>query len=161
MLRAPSFARGQLRAGAPKAIVSKLPSFPNHQTILFLGNLRESAFQKERAPGELSHGALLNILSTFFFQKHRGSTKLLRPKLYLAMALMPLPPKAPDRFPLLEHAGVTIESLQHYGFSTPVKGIAPRPRMLFGARNPADGERHWRGSYEEIVSLIDRNFAEA
>lgn len=85
----------------------------------------------------------------------------MKPKLYLAMALMPLPPKAPDRFPLLEHAGVAIESLQHYGFSTPAKGPAPRPRMLFGARNPADGERHWRSTYEEIVSLIDRKFAEA
>jgi hypothetical protein len=30
--------------------------------------------------------------------------------------------------------------------------------MLYGARNPEDGERHWRGSYEEIVSLINRNF---
>ena len=78
-----------------------------------------------------------------------------------AMALMPLPPKTPDRFPLLEHNGVSIESLQHHGFSTPLKGPAPRSRMLFGARNPADGERHWRSSYEEIVALIDRDFAEA
>jgi hypothetical protein len=31
--------------------------------------------------------------------------------------------------------------------------------MLYGARNPADGERHWRGSYEEMVSLIDKGFA--
>jgi hypothetical protein len=31
--------------------------------------------------------------------------------------------------------------------------------MLYGARNPADGERHWRSSYDEIVSLIEKGFA--
>ena len=76
------------------------------------------------------------------------------------MALMPLPPKAPDKFPLLEHNQIAIETIQHFGFSTPVKGPSPKPRMLYGARNPADGERHWRSSYEEIVSLIDRSFSE-
>lgn len=75
------------------------------------------------------------------------------------VVLMPLPPKAPERFPLLEHNGITIEPLQHFGFSTPARGPAPKARMLYGARNPADGERHWRGSYDEIVSLIERNFA--
>jgi hypothetical protein len=74
------------------------------------------------------------------------------------VALFPLPPKAPDRFPLLEHNGVTIESLQHFGFSTPLKGVSPKPRMLYGARNPLDNERHWRSSYEEITALIDTNF---
>jgi hypothetical protein len=74
------------------------------------------------------------------------------------VALFPLPPKAPDRFPLLEHNGITIEPLQHFGFSTPVKGAAPKPRMLYGARNPQNNERHWRSSYEEITSLIDGGF---
>lgn len=76
------------------------------------------------------------------------------------MALMPLAPKAPDKLPTLEHNQIMIEPIQHYGFSTPIKGPSPKPRMLYGARNPADGERHWRSSYEEIVSLIDRNFQE-
>jgi hypothetical protein len=74
------------------------------------------------------------------------------------MALLPLPPKSPDRFPLLEHHGITIEPIQHFGFSTPVKGPAPKPRMLYGARDPANGERHWRNTYEEIVALIDNQF---
>lgn len=73
---------------------------------------------------------------------------------------MPLPPKSPERFPLLEHAGITIEPLQHFGFSTPHRGPSPRPRMLYGARNPQNNERHWRSSYEEIIALIDRNFEE-
>lgn len=73
--------------------------------------------------------------------------------------LKPRRPQAPDRLPSLEHAGITIEALQHHGFSLPVKGATPKPRMLYGARNPANGERHWRGSYEEIVSLIDKGFA--
>jgi hypothetical protein len=30
--------------------------------------------------------------------------------------------------------------------------------MLYGARNPENGERHWRSSYDEIVGLIGRNF---
>ena len=71
---------------------------------------------------------------------------------------MPRPPQAPDKLPTLEHSGVTIEPIQHYGFVTPDKGPAPKPRMLYVARNPADGERHWRGSYDEIVSLIDKGF---
>jgi hypothetical protein len=75
------------------------------------------------------------------------------------MALMPLPPKTPERFPLLEHNGITIEPLQHFGFTTPARGPAPKVRMLYGARNPADGERHWRSSYDEIVFLIKKGFA--
>ena len=71
---------------------------------------------------------------------------------------MPRPPQTPDKLPTLEHAGVTIEPLQHYGYAIPDKGPMPRSRMLYGARNPADGERHWRGSYDEIVSLINRGF---
>lgn len=74
------------------------------------------------------------------------------------MALFPHPPKNPDRFPLLEHSGVAIEPLQHFGFSSPQRGPAPAVRMLYGARNPQDNERHWRSSYEEIVALIERNF---
>lgn len=74
------------------------------------------------------------------------------------MALMPLPPKSPDRLPLLEHAGITIESLIHYGFSSPTKGPSPKPRTLFAARNPSNNERHWRSSYEQIKALIDNNF---
>lgn len=76
------------------------------------------------------------------------------------MALMPLPPKSPKRFPSLVHEGIMIETIQHFGFSTPARGAAPKPRMLYAARNPADGERHWRNSYEAIVSLINNNFQE-
>lgn len=74
------------------------------------------------------------------------------------VALMPLPPKAPERFPLLEHNGIAIEPVQHFGFSTPARGPAPKARMIYGARNPANGERHWRSTYDEIVSLIEHNF---
>ena len=70
-----------------------------------------------------------------------------------------LPPKAPEKLPLLEHNGITIEPIQHHGFSSPIKGSQPKARMLYGARNPADGERHWRASYDEIVSLIEKDFA--
>ncbi len=73
--------------------------------------------------------------------------------------LKPLHPHAPDRLPSLEHNGIFIEVLQHHGFVTPARGPLPQARMLYGARNPADGERHWRGSYEEMVSLIDKGFA--
>lgn len=72
---------------------------------------------------------------------------------------MARPPKAPDRLPSLEHSGVSIEVLQHHGYSSPERGPSPKTRTLYGARNPEDGERHWRGSYEEMVSLIDRQFA--
>lgn len=71
---------------------------------------------------------------------------------------MPRPPQAPDKLPTLEHAGVTVEIFQHHGYSIPDKGPMPKSRMLYGARNPVDGERHWRGSYDEIVSLINRGF---
>jgi hypothetical protein len=67
------------------------------------------------------------------------------------------PPFPPDRLPTMEHAGVTIEPFVHHGFSQPNRGPSPKSRTLYGARDIA-GERHWRGSYEEIVSLIDRNF---
>jgi hypothetical protein len=72
--------------------------------------------------------------------------------------LKPRRPQAPDRLPSLEHNGITIEAIQHHGFSLPVKGAIPEARMLYGARNPADSERHWRGSYEEIVDLIEKDF---
>jgi hypothetical protein len=73
------------------------------------------------------------------------------------MGIMALPPKAPDHLPQLEHEGVSIEVVRHYGFTTPKRGQA-LPRMLYAARNPSDNERHWRRSYDEIVALIDRNF---
>jgi hypothetical protein len=73
--------------------------------------------------------------------------------------LQPRRPQAPDQLPTLEYNGITIEPLQHHGFSIPARGSMPKARMLYGARNPANGERHWRGSYEEIVSLIDKSFA--
>lgn len=72
---------------------------------------------------------------------------------------MPLPPQMPDRFPSQEHNGILIEVISHYGYSIPDTGPAPASRMLYGARNPVDNERHWRGSKSEIVSLIDRNFS--
>ena len=71
---------------------------------------------------------------------------------------MPKPPLAPDKLPTLDHQGITIEAIHHHGFSMPDRGAAPRSRMLYGARNPEDGDRHWRSTYEEIVSLINRNF---
>lgn len=162
MSRAPTSARKAARASEPprRACSSRFP-FPNHQTILFLSILRESAYEHQRAPSELLSWRSLIILSTFSCQKPRGSPKLFWPILCLAVALMPLPPKSPERFPLLEHQGVTIEPLQHFGFSSPARGIAPKARMLYGARNPQDNERHWRSSYEEIVALIDRKFQEA
>ena len=60
----------------------------------------------------------------------------------------------------MEHAGTTIETFVHHGFSRPDRGPSPQSRTLFGARDQ-EGERHWRGSYEEIVSLIDRGFEAA
>lgn len=69
------------------------------------------------------------------------------------------PPKKPERLPQLEHNGVPIEVLKHYGFSSP-KGNEPKSRILYGARDKAE-ERHWRASYDEIKSLIDRDFKEA
>jgi hypothetical protein len=75
------------------------------------------------------------------------------------MALKPLPPKSPEKLPLLEHNNVSIETIQHHGFSTPLKGSAPKARTIYGARNPANNERHWRSTYEEIVGLIDRGFS--
>jgi hypothetical protein len=73
---------------------------------------------------------------------------------------MAKPPLRPDRLPTLEYAGVTIEPILHYGFSSPDRGPAPSARFLFGARDEA-GERHWRGTYEEIVTLIHNGFATA
>ncbi len=70
------------------------------------------------------------------------------------------PPLSPERLPTMEHAGTTIEPFVHYGFSQPDRGPSPKSRTLYGARDNA-GERHWRGSYEEIVALIDRGFETA
>lgn len=73
---------------------------------------------------------------------------------------MPKAPPTPDRHASLEHHGTLIEVLSHYGYLLPDKGPAPASRMLYGARDQK-GERHWRGSENEIVSLIDRKFATA
>jgi hypothetical protein len=74
---------------------------------------------------------------------------------------MAKPPLRPDRLPTLEYSGVTIEPIIHHGFSRPDRGPTASPaRFLFGARDEA-GERHWRGSYEEIVTLIHNGFATA
>ncbi len=74
---------------------------------------------------------------------------------------MPRPPQTPDKLPLIDYQGVTIEPIQHYGFCIPDKGPMPKPRVMYGARNPEDGERHWRSSYDEIISLINRGFVVA
>lgn len=66
-------------------------------------------------------------------------------------------PKEVDRLPLLEHNGVEIQPIIHYGFSTPSKGM-PVARTIYGARD-ANGERHWRSSLHEIHQLIDGGFA--
>jgi hypothetical protein len=67
-------------------------------------------------------------------------------------------PRAVDRLPLLEHNGVEIQPILHYGFSSPKKGPQPAARTHYGA---IDGkkERHWRSSLEEIKQLIDKGFA--
>lgn len=134
---------------------------------------RESAFA-QASPSELVHRRFLKPHLIFLkqlsldryerepqaFQSKRSSqqfpSKLLRR--IIQTMLKPRRPQAPDRLPSLEHAGISIEALQHHGFSIPAKGPMPAARMLYGARNPADGERHWRGSYEEMVALIDKGF---
>jgi hypothetical protein len=73
---------------------------------------------------------------------------------------MPRPPKPPSQLPSINHNGLKIEVWEHYGYSIPNKGPAPKARILYAAYD-ANKERHWRGSYEEIVALINRNFAEA
>jgi hypothetical protein len=66
-------------------------------------------------------------------------------------------PPLPDRLPLLEHKGTTIEVYNHHGYSIPDRGSAPSSRILYAARDN-NGERHWRASLNEITSLIDRKF---
>jgi len=73
---------------------------------------------------------------------------------------MPRPPIAPDKLPLMEHNGHTIDVIVHHGYSIPDMGPLPRERVLYGARDQ-NGERHWRGSFEEIGQLIDRGFGKA
>ena len=70
------------------------------------------------------------------------------------------PPKRPSKLPAIDHNGNTVEVWEHYGYSIPSKGPFPKARILYAAYD-ANQERHWRGSYQEIVSLIDRNFTEA
>jgi len=67
-------------------------------------------------------------------------------------------PKAVDHLPLLEHNGVEILPIIHYGFSSPNKGPQPAARTIYGARDP-NGERHWRSSLHELYQLIDGGFA--
>jgi len=67
------------------------------------------------------------------------------------------PPKQPSQLPSIDHNGTNVEVWEHYGYSTPSKGPAPKSRVLYAARD-ANQERHWRGTYEEIKNLIDRNF---
>jgi hypothetical protein len=73
---------------------------------------------------------------------------------------MPSAPLPPDKLPSLEHNGTTVTVINHHGFSRPDRGAPPKSRILYGARD-ALNERHWRGSFEEISSLIDRNFESA
>lgn len=73
---------------------------------------------------------------------------------------MPSAPIPPDKLPSLEHNGIAITVINHHGFSTPDRGAAPKSRILYGARDELN-ERHWRGSFGEISTLIDRNFASA
>jgi hypothetical protein len=68
------------------------------------------------------------------------------------------PPKPVEKLPLLEHNGAEILPIIHHGFSSPKKGPQPASRTLYGARD-ANGERHWRGSLNEIYRLIDSGFA--
>ena len=72
---------------------------------------------------------------------------------------MALPPLAPDVLPSMEHNGVTITVLNHHGFSRPDRGPAPASRIIYGATDAANNERHWRSSLHEIEQLINRNFA--
>ena len=71
---------------------------------------------------------------------------------------MPSAPLPPDVLPTLEHNGVAITVLNHHGYSTPDRGPLPKARILYGARDEKN-ERHWRGSFQEISQLIDRNFS--
>ena len=60
-------------------------------------------------------------------------------------------PRQPDHLPSLAHNGQEISVIRHYGFSG--NGVA---RMLYATKDN-NGERHWRGSYEEIVHFINKN----
>jgi len=71
---------------------------------------------------------------------------------------MPTAPPVPDKLPLLEHNGTTIEAYQHHGFSIPDRGFRPASRILYAARDN-NNERHWRASLDEMQSLIDRGFS--
>lgn len=73
---------------------------------------------------------------------------------------MPTAPISPDVLPTLEHNGIAITVINHHGFSRPDRGAVPKSRILYGVRDE-NNERHWRGSFEEISSLIDRNFETA
>lgn len=66
-------------------------------------------------------------------------------------------PPAPDRLPLLEHNGKSIEVYHHHGFSIPNRGPRPSSRILYAARDN-NNERHWRRSLHEIQALIDKGF---
>jgi hypothetical protein len=68
------------------------------------------------------------------------------------------PPRAVDHLPLLEHNGVEILPIIHYGFSSPQRGQQPASRTMYGARDQKN-ERHWRSSLREIQQLIDNGFS--
>lgn len=70
------------------------------------------------------------------------------------------PPLAPEQFPSIVYKDKAISILRHFGFTQPSRGPKPEPRMLYGAKD-GNGERHWRGSLDEIKALIDRNFETA
>jgi len=59
-------------------------------------------------------------------------------------------PRQPDRLPSLSHNGQEISVIRHYGFSG--NGVA---RMLYATKDN-NGERHWRGSLEEIIHFINK-----
>lgn len=67
-------------------------------------------------------------------------------------------PRSVDHLPLLEHNGVEILPIVHYGFSSPSKGPQPAVRTIYGARDKKN-ERHWRSSLNEIKKLIDNDFS--
>jgi hypothetical protein len=67
------------------------------------------------------------------------------------------PPKPVDMLPLLEHNGIEILPIVHYGFSRPHKGPQPVARTIYGARD-SKNERHWRASLHEMHQLIDSGF---
>jgi hypothetical protein len=133
---------------------------------------------RKRAPSELFQSVFLTFPLPFSFNLPSQSARAavspqgepLSSALFPSFSLtllrrisffMAKPPLRPDRLPTLEYSGVSIEPIIHHGFSRPDRGPATsQSRFLFGARDKA-GERHWRSSYEEIVTLIHNGFTTA